>query len=101
MTLVVFGLAISSSWGNGHATIWRGLANALAARGHRVVFFEHDQPYYAAHRDRTALPGGELILYSSWTDVRPRALDAIRAGDLSVVTSYCPDAVAASDDVRR
>src|SRR5437764_243294 len=27
MKIVVFGLTISSSWGNGHATLWRGLAD--------------------------------------------------------------------------
>ena len=51
MKIVVFGLTISSSWGNGHATLWRGLCRALAARGHRVVFFERDVPYYATNRD--------------------------------------------------
>ena len=33
MKIVVLGLTISSSWGNGHATLWRGLCRALAARG--------------------------------------------------------------------
>ncbi len=57
MKIVIFGLSISSSWGNGHATLWRGLCRALAARGHDVVFFERDVPYYAAHRDLPELPG--------------------------------------------
>jgi len=69
MKLVVFGLAISSSWGNGHATLWRGLCRALARRGHHVVFFERDVPYYAAHRDLWELPQGQLRLYASWHDV--------------------------------
>ena len=73
MKLVVFGLSISSSWGNGHATLWRGLARALAALGHRVVFFERDVPYYAKHRDYTEIPGGELILYPGWAEVYARA----------------------------
>lgn len=47
MKLVVFGLTISSSWGNGHATLWRGLAKALVARGHRFVVFERDVSYSA------------------------------------------------------
>ncbi|HET7461891.1 MAG TPA: hypothetical protein VFJ82_11615 [Longimicrobium sp.] len=37
MKIVVFGLTISSSWGNGHATLWRGLARAPICRGHRVM----------------------------------------------------------------
>ena len=58
MKLVIFGLTITSSWGNGHATLWRGLVRALGARGHHVVFFERDVPYYAKHRDLTAIAGG-------------------------------------------
>jgi spore maturation protein CgeB len=63
MNFVIFGLTISSSWGNGHATLWRGLSGALARRGHRITFFERDVPYYAAHRDLAAIPGGKLELY--------------------------------------
>ncbi|HXE05553.1 MAG TPA: hypothetical protein VN579_06165 [Bryobacteraceae bacterium] len=48
MHLVIFGLTISSSWGNGHATLWRALVKALARRRHTVTFFEHYLPYYAS-----------------------------------------------------
>ena len=44
MKLTIFGLTISSSWGNGHATLWRGLTNALARRGHHITFYERDVP---------------------------------------------------------
>ena len=57
MKLVIFGLSISSSWGNGHATLWRGLCRALIGRGHDVYFFERDVPYYAANRDLLEMPG--------------------------------------------
>jgi hypothetical protein len=80
--IVIFGLAISSSWGNGHATLWRGLARALIRRGHHVTFFERDRPYYAAHRDVTELPGGELVLYDAWDDVLPRAQRALADADV-------------------
>ena len=73
MKLVVFGLTISSSWGNGHATLWRGLCRALARRGHSVAFFERDVPYYAAARDLFEVPGGELVLYQDWDDIRRKA----------------------------
>jgi spore maturation protein CgeB len=66
MKIVVFGLSISSTWGNGHATLWRGLCRALARRGHRVVFFEHDVPYYGSNRDLFEIPGGDLIFYTDW-----------------------------------
>jgi spore maturation protein CgeB len=97
MKLVVFGLTISSSWGNGHATLWRGLVRALARRGHRVVFFEYDAPYYAAHRDLTAIEGGELVLYSDWAEIRARAAREIAETDVAMVTSYCPHGIEATD----
>jgi len=97
MKIVVFGLTVSSSWGNGHATLWRALACALARRGHRLVFFERDVPYYAAHRDLTELPGGELLLYGAWEDVLGTARRHIADADVAMVTSYCPDAIAAAE----
>jgi spore maturation protein CgeB len=97
MKLVVFGLAVSSSWGNGHATLWRGLCRALAARGHVVVFFERDVPYYAAHRDLWTLPGGRLHLYPAWDDVREIAAQELATADVGMVTSFCPDVFAAED----
>jgi spore maturation protein CgeB len=97
MKIVIFGLTISSSWGNGHATIWRGLCRALAAGGHRVVFFEHDVPYYASHRDLYELAGGTLQLYADWPAVRCDARRQLSDADVAIVTSYCPDGVAASE----
>jgi spore maturation protein CgeB len=100
MKLVVFGLAVSSSWGNGHATLWRGLCNSLGKRGHDVVFFERDVPYYASARDLTELPGGgELVLYENWNDIAITARQHLDGADVGMVTSYCADALAASDTV--
>ncbi|WP_374471874.1 glycosyltransferase [Phenylobacterium sp.] len=96
MKLVIFGLTVSSSWGNGHATLWRGLIRALAARGVRVVFFERDVPYYARHRDLPALPWAELVLYADWAEVAERARTEATSADAVMVTSYCPDGPAAS-----
>src|SRR5437867_2516067 len=99
MKLVIFGLSISSSWGNGHATLWRGLCRALAKRGHTVVFFERDTQYYAENRDLTELSEGELILYSDWDSILPLARRHLGEADAGMVTSFCPDGVAASDVV--
>lgn len=96
LNIVIFGLTLSSSWGNGHATLWRGLCGALARRGHRITFFEKDVPYYAAHRDLTALPGTKLVLYRSWDEVLELASSELSEADAGFVTSYCPDGVAAS-----
>jgi spore maturation protein CgeB len=97
MNLVVFGLTVSSSWGNGHATLWRGLIRGLASLGHRVTFFERDVPYYAAHRDLHELPGCKLVLYPGWSEVLPVARSELRAADVAIVTSYCADGVPATE----
>ena len=87
MKIVVFGLTISSSWGNGHATLWRGLCKALIRRGHAVTFFEHDVPYYAQHRDLSELSGGELVL----SDDAIAALRILLSGDRGLVGSFARD----------
>jgi spore maturation protein CgeB len=97
LKLVIFGLTVSSSWGNGHATLWRGLLRALVRRGHHITFFERDVSYYAAHRDLWALDGVTLELYPDWAQARHRAEAEVRDADVAMVTSYCPDAIAATD----
>ena len=97
MRIVVFGLSISSSWGNGHATLWRGLCGALARRGHSVVFFERDVPYYAMNRDLWDIPAGELVLYRDWGETIPLAERHLAGADVAMVTSYCPDGVEATE----
>ncbi len=97
MRIVIFGLTVSSSWGNGHATLWRGLCRALSNRGHSVTFFERDVPYYAGARDLTELPGGgELVLYEEFEDVRAKAARLFDTADLALTTSFCPDGVEAA-----
>jgi len=97
MNIVIFGLAVSSSWGNGHAALWRGLIGALLAAGHRVTFFERDVPYYREHRDLWTLPDhGELVLYPDWMQALPQMRRALAGADVGMVTSYCPDALAAT-----
>jgi len=88
--LVVLGLSLSSSWGNGHATTYRALLNAFAGRGHAVTFLERDQPWYAEHRDLAAPDWCRLTLYANTP-----ALDAhraeIAAADAVIVGSYVAD----------
>lgn len=97
MKVVVFGLGVSSAWGNGHATLWRGLLGALARDGHDATFYERDVPYYARTRDLAAGSGWDLVLYPSWAEIEERARRDLGAADAAIVTSYCPDAQAASD----
>jgi spore maturation protein CgeB len=94
--LAIFGLTVSSSWGNGHATLWRGLIRELGRMGWRVSFYEKDVPYYRDTRDQNWIEGGDLVLYGDWNDVRGRAEEEIASADVALVTSYCPDGIAAS-----
>lgn len=97
MKLVIFGLSVSSSWGNGHAVLWRALIRALAADGHLTVFFERDVPYYAEHRDLTEIEGGRLVFYDDWNAIRAQASRELADADAAIVTSYCPDGIAATE----
>ncbi len=99
MKLVIFGLTISSSWGNGHATVWRGLCRELARLGHQVIFFEKNVAYYAAHRDFHDIPGGKLILYETWSEALSHARQHLADAEVAIVTSYCPDGMAATEVV--
>jgi spore maturation protein CgeB len=99
MKVVIFGLTISSTWGNGHATLWRGLCRALHASGHDIVFFEHDVPYYASHRDMSEAPSFRLVLYDSWPAIAATARRELAGADVGIVTSYCPDGPDASTAV--
>jgi spore maturation protein CgeB len=92
MRVVLLGLSVTSSWGNGHATNYRALMKALAARGHDVLFLERDVPWYAAHRDLPEPPWGRTRLYGSLAELREYE-PHLRRADLVVVGSYVPEGV--------
>jgi spore maturation protein CgeB len=91
LNIVFIGLAISSSWGNGHATTYRSLLKGLKRRGHHLTFLERDQPWYASHRDARRLDYCELGLYVNERDLRDRFASLIRHADAVVVGSYVAD----------
>jgi spore maturation protein CgeB len=97
--IVIFGLSITSSWGNGHATTFRALARALHMRGHRVVFFEKDVEWYASNRDMPEPPFCEVKLYDTWADSLGKIRRELRDTDVALVGSYFPDGLAAIDEV--
>jgi spore maturation protein CgeB len=97
--IVICGLAITSSWGNGHATTYRALARALNARGHKIVFFERDLEWYASNRDMPEPPFCTVHFYDRWEDVRPLLRRELADADVAVVGSYFPDGIAAADEV--
>ena len=97
MRIVLLGLSITSSWGNGHATNYRALVRALSARGHDVLFLERDVPWYAAQRDMPRPPWGTTRLYGSLDELRGEHAHAVRDADLVVVGSYVPEGVAVGE----
>ena len=92
--IVILGLTISSSWGNGHATTYRGLVKELCARGHHVLFLERDMPWYAMHRDLAESSYGRVELYSSMMELKDRFTSVIQSAELVMVGSYVPDGIA-------
>ncbi len=93
LRVVVLGLSLSSSWGNGHATTFRALLKAFAARGHEVLFLERDVPWYAAHRDLRDPEFCTLAFYADLSDLE-RHRDAVANADAVIVGSYVPEGVA-------
>ena len=94
LDITVLGLSITSSWGNGHATTWRALLEALAARGHAITFLERDVPWYRAHRDLPRASWCRIELYQDLVDLRRRFTARVADADVVVVGSYVPDGVA-------
>jgi spore maturation protein CgeB len=93
MEIVILGLSITSSWGNSHATTYRGLARELTRRGHSVLFLERDQPWYRDNRDLPCLPYGRTEIYSSLEELKDRFTREAHQADLVIVGSYIPDGV--------
>lgn len=95
MKLVVLGLSLSSSWGNGHATTYRALLKAFAERGHEILFLERDVPWYAAHRDLEP-DFCELAFYDDLADLE-RWRAQIETAEAVIVGSYVPEGVAVGE----
>jgi spore maturation protein CgeB len=93
LRITILGLTITSSWGNGHATTYRGLVRGLARRGHDVLFLECDKPWYRDNRDLPDPPWGAARLYRDTGELERQWLPALRDSDLVIVGSYVPDGI--------
>ncbi|HUR95814.1 MAG TPA: glycosyltransferase [Gemmatimonadales bacterium] len=101
LRIVILGLSITSSWGNGHATTYRGLVRELAALGHDVLFLERDVPWYADNRDLERPARGRVALYRNLGELRRRFASQVREADLVVVGSYVPEGAKVGEWVTR
>lgn len=99
MKLTMFGLAITSSWGNGHATTFRALCNALYKRGHKIVFFEHNFEWYQSNRDLPEPEYCDVRIFEDWNQVLPQVRAELKDTDVVLVGSYFPDGIAALDEI--
>jgi spore maturation protein CgeB len=101
LRIVILGLSITSSWGNGHATTYRGLVRELTARGHAVLFLERDVEWYANSRDLPRPPHGRTVLYRNLSELKRKFAGAIEEADLVIVGSYVPEGVEVGEWVTR
>jgi spore maturation protein CgeB len=99
MKLTIFGLSITSSWGNGHATTFRALCEALHRRGHKIVFFEHNLEWYQNNRDLPEPSYCNVKIFASWQEILPTVRAELRDTDVAMVGSYFPDGIAALEEV--
>jgi spore maturation protein CgeB len=97
VNIVILGLSITSSWGNGHATTYRSLIRGLASRGHNVLFLERDVPWYAGNRDEPQPAGTRTELYQSIDELTSTYEKAVTKADLVIVGSFVPDGVLAGN----
>ena len=101
LRIVVLGLTVTSSWGNGHATTFRSLLRGLAAAGHSILFLERDKPWYANSRDLPEDAPWETRLYDSLEQLTDEFQTDIAEADLVVVGSYVPEGIAVCALVQR
>ncbi len=96
LDIVIFGLALSSSWGNGHATTYRALIRGLNEAGHTVTFIERDVEWYRDNRDLADPDFCELRYHDELSEVA-RMAPRLRRADAVIVGSYVPQGAALID----
>lgn len=101
MNIVIIGLSITSSWGNGHATTYRGLARELTRRGHNILFLERDVEWYASNRDLPNPPFGRTRLYSSLDELQDQFAADVKAADAVIVGSFVQQGIEVGEWVTR
>lgn len=99
LKIVVFGLSVTSSWGNGHATTYRALFAALHRRKHRIIFFEKDEEWYASNRDLANPEFCEVRLFNDWRSVLPSVRRELGDCDVAMLGSFFPEGIRAAQEI--
>lgn len=93
MKIAIYGLTITSSWGNGHATTFRSLCKALFQRGHEIDFIEQDVEWYRDNRDMPDPPFCKVHLFTDWALESGSLLAKSSDADVIVIGSYFSSAL--------
>ncbi len=99
--IVFLGLSITSSWGNGHATTYRGLDSRFAERGHEVLVSGERCSVVRGQSRPAHPPYGKAELYGSSEELKDQFRQRDRRADLTMVGSYVPEGVAVGEWVLR
>ena len=93
MNIVILGLSITSSRGNGHATTYRGLVRELSQRTSRALL-ERNMPWYASIAIWQVI--GKCGNWHLWklSDLQKRFASAVAGGEAVIVGSYVPEGIA-------
>jgi spore maturation protein CgeB len=87
MRVSFYGSSLVSCYWNGAATYYRGLLRALAARGHRITFFEPGAYGRQENRDIPDPDWCRVVVWPAAPDGMARALEQGRGADLVVKAS--------------
>ena len=87
LSIAFFGSSLVSAYWNGAATYYRGVLQALAARGHRIAFYEPDAYDRQKHRDIPDPDWAQVVVYPATEQGVESALTAARGADLLVKAS--------------
>lgn len=94
---VILGPSITSTWENGHATIYRNLVRELSARSHDILFLERNSPWRAENRDLPEPPYCRTEFHYGIGDLKQRFRQDIQSADCVIVGSSVPDGVAVGE----
>jgi spore maturation protein CgeB len=102
MNIAFFGSSLVSAYWNGACTYYRGIVRALAARGHRVTFYEPDAFDRQAHRDIDDPEWARVVVYEPTDERAVREVVAgaaetdviVKASGVGVYDTVLEDAVA-------
>ena len=87
LDIAFFGSSLVSAYWNGAATYYRGIIRNLAARGHRVTFYEPDAFERQQHRDIPDPEWAKVVVYPATENDAHRMLEKARGADIVVKAS--------------